>query len=137
MKLKISHYFYITTGALLFLHSAGIAFHWYDTFYSFDKIVHAFGGAWVAEVLLILSARYQILSFPRDRYITACIILISMAMLVGVFWEFFELAVDKISLAKYGAGIENHPAPTDTAFDLLADFLGISFTAFMLLSKKR
>lgn len=137
MKPKTNLAFYAGTIVLLFLHFGGTIFHWYSTFYSFDKIVHAAGGFWVAQVILLLSVRYQTLAFPKDRFARACILLISMAVLVGVFWEFFEVAVGKISILQYGTGIENHSAPTDTAFDLFFDFLGALFAAVAFLPKKK
>lgn len=137
MKPKTNLAFYAGTFILLFLHLGGTLFHWYNTFYSFDKIVHATGGFWVAQVIFFLSTRYQTFAFPKDKFVKACILLISMALLVGVFWEFFEVVIGKISILQYGTGIENHPAPTDTAFDLFFDFLGASLAAVIFLPKKK
>ncbi|MEK7465501.1 MAG: hypothetical protein AAB631_01865 [Patescibacteria group bacterium] len=136
MKPKNNLPLYTSTFVLLFLHFGGVIFHWYNTFYSFDKIVHVAGGFWIAQIILLLSTKHQTVAFPKDKFMRACILLISMAVLVGVFWEFFEVFVGKISILRYGTGIENHLAPTDTAFDLFFDFLGATLAAIIFLPKK-
>lgn len=129
-------YFSTTTILLVLLQNAAHFLGWYNTFYSFDKIMHTLGGFWVAQAVFLLFARYNLFSFEKERFLIACILLVSVAMLLGVVWEWFEVGINYISYWHRGVILENHLVPWDTASDLLFDFIGSALAAVIFLKKR-
>lgn len=83
----------------------------------FDLMTHFLGGAWAALFFYWVGS-----SVGRASNL---LLVIGGALLLGLAWEFFELA----------AGISNAPNYiSDTLFDLLMDILGAMFVAIAMRS---
>lgn len=110
----------ILFGILLVLYVGALVFGWFDSFPSFDIIMHLLGGAWAASLSLFLLRGF----LPYDQYMHATehikvISLISAyGACVGVCWEFLEFI-----LSPYFEGFRQNSV-RDTLGDLFMDILG-------------
>lgn len=103
---------------IVFLNLTGVLFRWYWTVPYYDKPVHFLGGLWVAMIVAYL---FQIFSpAARPSKFLFFFLLIGLTMVVGFFWEVYELGADLFIFKK------NIMQKTivDTLTDLLADFGG-------------
>ncbi len=105
---------------LLVLYISALLFGWFDTFPSFDIIIHLLGGVWVGALFLFLSRGF----FPHDVYahkterLKLTSLAVAYAAFVGVLWEFFEYVI-----GPYFEGFAQ-ASVRDTLGDLLMDMLG-------------
>ena len=89
------------------LHLNGIQNDLYWRFLWLDTVTHALGGGWAGLFFMWMRALLQL----ELRFVWG----IAGALILGVLWELFELAV--------GVGIEAN-YPLDTSIDLFMDAIG-------------
>lgn len=102
----------------------------YDNIFGYDKIIHFLSGVWLA-----LFAYKQINPLIKTRTFLLFIILISFAVTIGVFWEFFEFSFDHTFHKWYNLPLAQ-ASLNDTMFDLFWDFVGGLTISFYLWKKK-
>ena len=113
----------ITVLALVFfiliLNYAAMKFHWYYSLPWFDMLMHFLGGLWLGLAFVWL--------YPAG---TSYLKIIAGVLLVGIFWEIFELIVNNY--------FPNEPLDWgDTLSDLSFDMLGGGVAVFYLINQKR
>jgi len=113
----------ITVLALVFfiliLNYAAMKFHWYYSLLWFDMLMHFLGGLWLGLAFVWL--------YPAG---TSYLKIIAGVLLVGIFWEIFELVVHNYfpdEALDWG----------DTLLDLFFDMLGGGVAVFYLINQKR
>lgn len=97
----------------------------YDKFAQWDVVVHAFSGALIALFALSL------IKDAKNPWV-CLLIAISIAVFVGVLWEFYEYSFDyllKLNMQRTaspitGAAYTGRAAINDTMLDLFSDFAG-------------
>ena len=113
----------ITVLALVFfiliVNYAAMKFHWYYSVPWFDMLMHFLGGLWLGLAFIWL--------YPAG---TSYLKIIAGVLLVGVFWEIFELVIHQYFLR------ESFDLP-DTLSDLFFDMLGGGVAVFYLINQKR
>ncbi len=107
---------------LLYLHTCGIAYHLYVTYWFYDIILHFLGGVCIALSIVCVSEFFGIKVINNNLWN-----IIWLALLGGVAWELFEVYYD----------IAGSPTGTlayklDTAKDLFMDTLG-AFVVWLLI----
>ena len=94
-------------------------FHWYYSLPWFDMLMHFLGGLWLGLAFVWL--------YPAG---TSYLKIIAGVLLVGIFWEIFELIVNNY--------FPNEPLDWgDTLSDLSFDMLGGGVAVFYLINQKR
>lgn len=109
-------------GLFIFLLTClAIKFHWYSSIWYFDMPMHFLGGFWIGLLLFWL--------FPLEKVsLGVCLKIILGVLLVGIFWEIFEILVDKsITLNPFNR--------LDTLSDLFFDLTGSIFAIFYFLKR--
>ena len=113
----------ITVLALVFfiliVNYAAMKFHWYYSVPWFDMLMHFLGGLWLGLAFIWLYSAG-----------TSYLKIIAGVLLVGVFWEIFELVIHQYFLR------ESFDLP-DTLSDLFFDMLGGGVAVFYLANQKR
>ena len=119
----------ILTAFLVFLFIAqiiGIIFSLYWRFPWLDNIMHFWGGGAVAMGMIwwtFYSAKVSASTKNLPKfYIT--IIILGFTALVGIFWEFYELIVDKFITKNNYISLLQQGGLLDTLKDLFVDLLG-------------
>ncbi|MCK6462458.1 MAG: hypothetical protein L6Q29_01400 [Candidatus Pacebacteria bacterium] len=99
------------------------------TFYSvywrwpwFDNLMHFLGGAFIAMAMIWWSSKRIPLNFLPPVY--TAIVILGFVALVGVVWEFYELAVDRLITKNNYIQLLEQGGLLDTLKDLLVDLLG-------------
>ena len=105
----------VFAAVLLFgLNSVFLRLGFYHLFSWLDVLMHFLGG--------IIAAAFFAIFFQEDiirlRPQTAIIFIAGVAVMVGIFWEFFEWGMDRWFVANFMGDLD------DTLSDLLMDFLG-------------
>ena len=104
----------------------GIIFSLYWKFPWLDNIMHFWGGGVVAMGMIwwtFYSTKVSASTKNLPKFYTAMIILGSVA-LVGVFWEFYELIVDRFITKNNYISLFQQGGLLDTMKDLFVDLLG-------------
>ncbi len=95
------------------MHLIGQFFFWYWLYPGYDRVVHFLGGFWVAfTALSLISERFKSL---KSVHILLLGILITI--IVGVCWEFFEIAGQITEIGDIGFA-------RDTIGDIISDIVG-------------
>ncbi|MFA6585833.1 MAG: hypothetical protein WCS86_01595 [Candidatus Paceibacterota bacterium] len=107
---------------LIFLvNYSAMQFHWYSSIWYLDMPMHFFGGFWIGLAFIWLFKIKEI-SFRLILKI------ISVVLLVGVLWEFFEIVVNNyIILDSFNT--------LDTLSDIFFDLAGGIFAILYFLKK--
>ena len=119
--------------AILILHLAGIYGRFYWTVPYYDILLHFLGGFWLALMAAYLLDRYVKKNFFQNHKFTEIIFLVGVTMIIGFWWEVYELlsdlyVFDKPNLLQGGV--------MDMLGDLTADFFGaIVYAITRLISK--
>lgn len=130
----------ILLGAVSFfivvLHwAATYIFKWYKPDNHFDDFMHLLAGFWIGLIVMRLIHKYHLLSL-NNAFWANCLLIASLALTIGVFWEFFEFSIDYFD--RYFYGVSTLPANVaDTLGDLLYDFIGASLAALFFLKKEK
>jgi len=112
---------------VLIVHAIATYTGLYFTYTWFDSPMHLAGGAAIG-----ISAFYFLKYYIPDLTAWILVILIiSLAGLAAVGWEFFEFALD------YKFHSQHQPGLIDTMKDLYFGLVGASISAFMLIKKSR
>lgn len=88
-----------------------------------DIVLHLAGGFWVGLLAfwyVFLQREWTSHEFPRWVWVVG---FVSFAVLVGVFWEFFQFGFDYL-LEGYFSALPTQLGLADTLSDLFYDFLG-------------
>src|SRR3990167_10395183 len=123
------------SGFLVLLLGAWLVGLQYDLFFLvrwLDMPFHFLGGFLAYVLWLVFWKRPEIAMTQRQKAFFLFLASIGFVMFVGVFWEFFELVLDRFIThagLTYLSGVYE-----DTLSDLLFDFFGGS-TAFLLYNK--
>ena len=91
-----------------------------------DNIMHFWGGGVVAMGMIwwtFYSTKVSALTQNMPKFYSAIIIL-GFTALVGVFWEFYELIVDRLITKNNYISLLQQGGLLDTLKDLLVDLLG-------------
>lgn len=91
-----------------------------------DNIMHFWGGGAAAMGMIwwtFYSAKVSVSTKNLSKFYTAVIIL-GFVALVGVFWEFYELAVDRIITKNNYISLLQQGGLLDTLKDLFVDLAG-------------
>src|SRR3989344_54844 len=105
------------TIATLYLVAEFFYLHW--TLWWYDVILHLISGGLIGIVVVFLWSDYYNASYNQKLKIISTTLI--LALVIGVFWEIFELYFDKTSLS-HGISYKR-----DTASDLIADITGAFF----------
>jgi len=104
----------------------GIIFSLYWKFPWLDNIMHFWGGG-AAAMGMIWWTFYSAKVSPSTKNLPkfyAVIIILGFTALVGVFWEFYELIVDKFITKNNYISLFQQGGLLDTMKDLFVDLLG-------------
>lgn len=120
--------------SILLVHFMALSFNIYSSIWWFDIPMHFMGGAWVALLFFrifidIIDKKSLYSLFEISKLV---ILAIAFAVMIGVFWEFFEFIASRIfNMYLQGDLI-------DTMTDLLMDTIGGLFSGVIgaLLLKK-
>ncbi|OGI73118.1 hypothetical protein A3D42_02235 [Candidatus Nomurabacteria bacterium RIFCSPHIGHO2_02_FULL_41_18] len=96
-------------------------FYWYSLLWYFDMIMHFLGGLWVGMFFLYVFS----IEKPVSKNTTLSLKVFLATFLIGILWEFYELALDMISRTDF-----DFP---DTFSDMLFDVLGVLLATFYYL----
>lgn len=108
-KLKIRVVFLIFL--IFFINYLAQNFYWYYSIASFDMFMHFLGGFWIGLAL------FYFLDI-RDFNLKIFLKILFGVLLIGIFWEIFEIFVNNLYFAKYPFDI------IDTIEDVFFDLLG-------------
>ena len=140
MKIKyLNIYFLLIFIILIFSgHIASLAVGGFYKIWWADSALHFLGGFWVG--LFALWFLFNFARTPLNAELFPAYILIlallSFTALMGVFWEFFEFILDKITGYKSYSAIILQKNLEDTLSDLLFDLLGAFASGIFLKFKK-
>ena len=98
-----------------------------------DIPLHFLGGLWVYFLVKYLANISNVNISSTWPHVSEFAIFLGFVMLIGVFWEFFELVLDRFIMHNgftYLSGVYE-----DTLSDLLCDFFG-GTAGFILFNKK-
>ena len=105
----------------------GNALYLYRKFDWYDKFTHFTGGATAGALIILILSYLSKKNQWRINLKTLIIFAVSLALLFGVFYEFWEYFAYSVLDYKFIiAGV------TDTAHDLLFDFLGATISILLL-----
>ena len=105
----------VFAAVLLFsLNSVFLRLGFYYLLWWLDALMHFSGGIIAAAFFTVLFQE----DISRLRPQTALIFIMGIAVMIGVFWEFFEWGMDRFFVANFMGDLD------DTLSDLLMDFLG-------------
>jgi len=130
----------IATIAVFIAHFAGQFLGLYKTLPHFDSLVHFLGGLWVALVIAGFGETRPRFSIVKGGAFFNFLVLVSLTLSIGVFWEFFEFILYKTAFLIHRPPLaQTWP---DTLSDLFFDIVGAGFASFLLffnrhLSNKR
>ncbi len=79
---------------LLIVHILGIVGHWYAIYPPLGAILHFSGGFIVACITLWFLARRYPPVMATKRTLPFFLLIVGIAVLIGVFWEFIEFILD-------------------------------------------
>ena len=136
----ISNRINIFLGALsvfiLVLHwVATYIFKWYQPDNHFDDFMHLLAGFWLGLIVIMLVKKYSLFTL-ENKFVINCLLIASLALTIGVFWELFEFSMDYLTRHFYNQSIL--PANVaDTLGDLFYDFTGASLAALFFLKKDK
>lgn len=112
----------IISAFVLTLHSVATYFNWYKPTNNLDDFMHFLAGFWIGLVVIKLIQQYRLFSLNNVFWIN-CLLIMSLTLTIGVFWEFFEFSADWYTRYFYNKSVL--PATvSDTLGDLLFDFIG-------------
>lgn len=114
--------------AIAVLHSLAFTLGWYwnPCCNWIDIPLHLLGGFFAAGFSWWFAKKFTAFDvFPKGR-LKNIIVFVSLAALIGVFWEFFEFGFDYFYVASGRFNWLNYaqPSKADTMADLLNDLLG-------------
>ncbi|MDR3297858.1 MAG: hypothetical protein LBT19_00555 [Candidatus Nomurabacteria bacterium] len=109
----------------------GIDMDLYRTWPHFDKIIHLLSGA-----LSVVLGHYALVFFKVDKSskLFKVVFMVCFAVTIGVAWEFFEFACDKL----LGQSMQQlvSEGVDDTMFDLLSATVGAIFGSIWIVNQK-
>ena len=122
---------------ILFFNFLGLTFSFYKVFFWYDIVLHFFGGAWVA-LLVIYWPKF------KNQFNTLSqklVFILLMVMIIGIAWEIMEIFADGILDLKFyansGFARELRAGYTrDTFLDLVMDFLGGLSIGYLFMKRK-
>lgn len=116
---------------ILGINFLGMGLNWFEEFPWLDSALHFCGGIWVAATFLWFFNSPRLQTSPVYKALFA----VSFVMLIGILWEFAEVAFLNSLMAHIFHG-PNLPATlSDTLEDLLFDLIGgITFAVLYLRS---
>lgn len=118
---------------ILTMHFVGTFLNWYQPDNSYDNFMHILAGFWLGLVVLMMVKKYSFVSLT-NAFLINCLLIASLTLTIGVFWEFFEFSLDYLD--RYFYNVSVLPANVaDTLGDLLFDFVG-AFAASVLFLRK-
>lgn len=127
MRKRLFFTAFVLVGLLFLFNLMANAFYWYTSIFGFDKIMHFFGGVFLA--FLVCALRPRPLESPVGRSIIKVAFIV---FIIGLGWEFFEYGVQFLIKGVHLAD------PIDSVGDLIFDVVGgIIGTFFVILEKKR
>lgn len=110
----------LTTTLLIIIgETLASLFNLYETVPTYDVYMHILGGMWVASFLMFFFSRYKYNICASPSHMQNGIVLISLVMMIGILWEFYEFGAYTLAQTVLPADIY-----TDTLFDLFFDFCG-------------
>ena len=95
---------------ILIVNFLALKFYWYSSIWYFDMIMHFLGGLWIGLAYIYV---FKV----KDRSLNSILRVIVSVLLVGIAWEFYEIAVNDV-LA------QNAFNYLDTISDLFFDLAG-------------
>jgi hypothetical protein len=130
----------ITSLLILTLHELAVWNGWYSPTTDFDIVMHILGGFWVGTFLLYFFEEHPRLSpLHETGGWRAFVSLVSLVVLVGVLWEFYEFLAAYLPVILRNASTPEFQTYTDTLGDLLCDITGsiAAGLAFIRFQKKQ
>jgi len=106
---------------IFFVNFVAMKFYWYSSLWWLDMPVHFLGGFWLALASIWLFSL-------ADKSFRSIFKIISLVLLVGIFWEIFEIMVNE-SISRNPFNI------LDTVSDLTFDLAGGLSAIFYFLKK--
>lgn len=126
----------ILTLAVLAGHGLGSFFSLYQAVPSFDMLMHALGGAWLASVFAVRGPSH-FPSFFRGLSLRRFMLhIIFLVLLAGTLWEIYEYGFALWAIARFGDLGFSQPL-IDTLSDLLLDAAGAAIVALLLFREER
>lgn len=107
--------------------NAGYFYVWW-----LDIVLHFAGGFWLASLLIFFLWKNYGDELPKRRVLSFAV-LVSMAALGGIFWEFFEFGYDTF----FGGALVLQFGQGDTMSDLFLDILGAGVAHFIFLKNNK
>lgn len=106
---------------IFLLNYLAMKFYWYSSIWYLDMFMHFLGGIWLG---------FFFIWFLKVKEISLQSILkiILSVLLIGIFWEIFEILVDKFLTQKYFNSL-------DTTSDIFFDISGGLFAIFYFFKK--
>jgi len=113
---------------ILLVHILAVVNFWYWTYRWMDIPMHFLGGFWLG--LIFLYSIMPKLEITSHKLLIAMILVVSFAVLIGVFWEFIEFSFDVSIVLKWHLPLAQQGL-ADTMKDLFFDLLG-GFVAWVI-----
>ena len=109
----------------LFLHVAGVTFHWYERIPYYDKVLHVNGTAIIALLgFMIVFTLYYTKQIDVSLKMIG-IFIFFFAVAVGALWEIAEFTSDQ------ALGTHSQPDNYDTMTDIISDVLGAAIISIL------
>ncbi len=113
---------------IFFMNYAAMKFYWYSSIWYFDMPMHFFGGFWLSLASIwFLNKQKDIFSLPSSFWKLVLIYILNV-FIIGIFWEVFEIFIDK-------SITHNYFNILDTVSDLFFDLSGGFFAIYIFMGK--
>jgi hypothetical protein len=111
-------------AAVLVVHAAALAGHWYGAFPPLDVPMHFFGGFVMGMLAIALQHEFlQVHRLPKAAWWHELLFVLGFVGLVAIGWEFFEFGVDALWSLRDAIGV-SQVSMADTMADLAVGLLG-------------
>jgi hypothetical protein len=120
--------------AILVTHIFATYYHWYWTIWWLDIPMHLAGGFLIGMLTLLYVERHRVEHFSRLIFLEKFFLVLGVAALIGIFWEFYEFFMDVFFLKHQLALYLTQLGAVDTMKDLADDLMG-ALLAFLVAAK--
>lgn len=111
-------------------------------FFGYDAVVHAVYGIWGAILIIWLMEKFPSISLLHNNFWKNFLIVVSVVLLIGFSWEFYEFCHDQFFMKILHENITTpnrrlQPSNDDTMGDLTFSVLCATITASLIFHKKK
>lgn len=122
---KLTFLSLLLVWAIFALNFLASRFYWYTSIWWFDMPMHFLGGVFLAFIGMLIFRAFGFSGLYKNIFFV-----LGFIVIIGLFWEFFEVGVDKFILYKSYNNINMLDTLSDLVFDIAGGLTGILYVIF-------